>query len=347
MRLQDVAMPEVRPGSVLVRVEAAALLSYQRAYIAGELPHYQPPDRWFTIGSNATGAIHAVGRDVWHLAAGQRVAVSPHVVAHERVADPAGFLLGLTAYGTTARRMQADWPDGTFAEYVLAPAACVTPIPELAGDLALDAAQLAVAPRFLVPYGGLLRGRLAPGETVVVTGATGAFGSAAVLLALALGAARVVAAGRDRAALAAVARAGGPRIAPVAVTGDPASDAAALRSAAGGAADLAFDIVGRAQDPNATLAALRSLRRGGRLVLMGSMTAPLPLDYGEVMLNDLEILGQFMYPADAYRRLLELVRGGLLDLRAIAPRAFPLADLPTALAAAATAGSLECVIVQP
>jgi alcohol dehydrogenase len=65
------------------------------------------------------------------------------------------------------------------------------------------------------------------------------------------------------------------------------------------------------------------------------------------MLNDLEILGQFMYPGDAYRRLLELVRSGLLDLRAIASRVFPLADLPAALDAAATAGSLECVIVQP
>src|SRR5215813_10219522 len=116
LRLNNLELPEVRPGSVLVRIEAAQLLSYQRAYVAGELPHYQPPDHWFTIGSNATGTIHAVGRDVWHLRAGQRVAISPYLVAHERVADPAAFLLGLTAYGPVARRMQADWPDGTFAE---------------------------------------------------------------------------------------------------------------------------------------------------------------------------------------------------------------------------------------
>jgi alcohol dehydrogenase len=148
--------------------------------------------------------------------------------------------------------MQADWPDGTFAEYVLVPAACATPVPELA----LDAAQLAVAPRFLMPYGGLLRGRLAPGETVIVTGTTGAFGAAATLLALALGAARVVAAGRDRDALAALTRASDACVAAVALTGDVAADAAALRAAAGGGAELAFDIVGRAKDPNATLAAL-------------------------------------------------------------------------------------------
>lgn len=344
MRANDVDVPEVRPGTVVVRIEASSLLSYQKAYVAGDLPAYQPPDHVFTIGSNCIGMIHAVGRDVWHLQAGQRVAVSPHIVAHERVAEPAEFLLGLTAYGQTARRMQVDFPDGTFAEYVLVPAACATPVPGLAD---LEPAQLVVATRFLVPFGGLVRGRLTAGETVIVSGATGAFGSAATLLALALGAGRVIAAGRNREALAAVARAGGARVVPVALAGNVEADAAALRTAADGGADLAFDMVGRATDPAATLAALHGLRRGGRLVLMGSMTAPLPLDYRMVMMNNLEIIGQFMYPGDAFRRLLELVRTGLLDLRAIAPRVFPLAELPAALDAAATAGSLECVVVRP
>ena len=345
LAFNDVPLPDVRPGSVLVRVEASALLSYQRAYIAGELPHYQPPDRVFTIGSNAIGVVHAVGRDVVHLAPGQRVAVSPYIGANERVADAAEFLLGLTAYGPAARRMQAEWPDGTFAEYVLAPAAVVTPIPEL--GIELTAPQLAVAQRMLVPYGGLLRGRLAAGEIAVVNGATGAFGSAAALLALALGAARVVAAGRDRDALAALARIGGARVATVALTGDVAVDADALRATAGGGADLAFDMVGRAKDASSTLSALRALRRGGRLVLMGSMTVPLPIDYGDVMIRNIEILGQFMYPPDAGRRLFELVRAGLLDLRAVRPQVFPLAELRAALDAAERAGSLESVVVMP
>jgi alcohol dehydrogenase len=42
--------------------------------------------------------------------------------------------------------------------------------------------------RFIVPFGGLLRGRLAAGETLLVNGATGAFGTAAVLLGVAMGA---------------------------------------------------------------------------------------------------------------------------------------------------------------
>ena len=80
---------------------------------------------------------------------------------------------------------------------------------------------------------------------------------------------------------------------------------------------------------------------------MGSMTTDLPLPYGAVMLNSWEIIGQFMYPASAYRRLLDLLRSGLLDISAIRPRVFPLADLPTAMEAAATAGNLECIVMQP
>jgi alcohol dehydrogenase len=157
----------------------------------------------------------------------------------------------------------------------------------------------------------------------------------------------VIAAGRNSTALEDVVRAAGPRVTAVALKGDVQADAKALREAAGGGADLAFDMVGGARDPNATLAALHSLNRGGRLVLMGSMTTELPLPYGLVMASNIEILGQFMYPADAYRRLLDLVRGGLLDLNKHRAKVYPLADLVEAMDAAAEAGNLECVIAQP
>ncbi|HEY0253699.1 MAG TPA: alcohol dehydrogenase catalytic domain-containing protein, partial [Kofleriaceae bacterium] len=127
LELRDVPVPEVRPGSVLVRVSRSALLSYQRDYIEGKLPHYSPPDGFFTIGTNAVGRIEAVGRDVWHLQKGQRVLVSPHFVARENVADPAQALIGLTAYGD-GKKLQADWRDGLLAELMLAPAAVVTPV---------------------------------------------------------------------------------------------------------------------------------------------------------------------------------------------------------------------------
>jgi alcohol dehydrogenase len=342
LRLARVAVPEPRPGTVLVRIEATPILSYLRAYVEGRLPAYSPPPAPFTLGTSGVGVVQAVGREVWHLAPGQRVVLSSHLVAGENVADPAQILIGLTTMGPAGRPLQADWPDGTLAEYALLPKAVVTPADGLAH---LDAPRLAVAGRFLVPFGGLLRGRLAAGETVVVTGATGAFGTAAVLLAVAMGAGRVVAAGRKAAALDAVVAAGGARVRSVVLTGDVQADAGALRDAAGGGAHLAFDMVGQAGDANATLAALHGLRRGGRLVLMGSMTVPLPIGYLDVVRNDWEILGQFMYPAGAGLRLLELVRAGLLDLGAVRARVFPLAALPEAMERAARADNLECVVV--
>jgi alcohol dehydrogenase len=342
LRFEDAPIPQPRPGGVVVRIEASALMSYLKAYVEGRLPIYSPPAGPFTPGGNAVGTVHAIGREVYHVKVGQRVVVSSHIVAGENIPEPAQFLLGITA-GPASKSLQADWRDGTLAEYAHVPKSCVTPIEGLDP---VTAAQLSALPRFAVPYGGLLRGRLAAGETIVVTGATGAYGSAAVLLSLALGAGLVVAAGRNKPALEALARLGGFRVATVALSGDVEADVKALRTAGGGA-HMAFDIVGGAQDANATLAALKSLRRGGRLVLMGSMTVPLPISYLEVMLNNLEVIGQFMYSSDAFMRLVDLMRAGLLDLRAIRVRSFPLEALPEAMEAAATADGLECVVVTP
>ena len=43
LTLEDVPVPEPRPGSVLVKVEASALMSYLKAYVEGKLPFYNPP----------------------------------------------------------------------------------------------------------------------------------------------------------------------------------------------------------------------------------------------------------------------------------------------------------------
>jgi len=341
--LKDVRVPEPRPGSVLVRIGASVLMSYLKPYVEGKLPIYNPPPGPFTIGTNGVGVVEAVGRDVWHLKPGQRVVLSSHFVARDNVEDPAHILIGLTA-GAGAEPVLADWPDGTLAEYALMPVEAVTPAEGLDH---LDAAHLAAVGRCIIPYGGLLRGRLAAGEMLVVNGATGAYGSAAVLLGIAMGAGRVIAAGRNRTALEAVSRMGGPRVSTVAVTGDVKADADALRAASGGGAHMAFDMVGQARDPNATLAALHGLRRGGRLVLMGSMTTDLPVPYTTLMLNSWEIIGQFMYPAGAYLRLLDLLRSRLLDISPIRPRVYALAELPAAMEAAATAGNLEYIVMQP
>ena len=68
LRLENVPMPEVRPGSILVRVEASTLMSYIKPYVEGRLPPYHAPSGGFTPGGNCVGTIETAGKDVWQLA---------------------------------------------------------------------------------------------------------------------------------------------------------------------------------------------------------------------------------------------------------------------------------------
>jgi alcohol dehydrogenase len=339
-----VPVPEVRPGSILVKVEASTLMSYIKPYVEGKLPPYHAPNGAFTPGGNCVGVIRAVGRDVWQLRPGQRVLLSSLFRSAENVPDPAQLLIGVTSFGPDSEKIQADWPNGSLAEYTLLPASAVVPADGF-DDMA--ATQLSAAARFVVPYGGLVRGRLAAGETLIVNGATGAYGSAAVLMALAMGAGRVVAAGRNASKLDTLTALGGKAVVPVVLSGNIQEDAKALRDAAGGGAEIAFDMVGGAQEPNSTLAALNALRREGRLVLMGSLMVDLPVPYLQLMLNSIEIIGNFMHKTDAFRNVLALVRAGRLDLHAIMLKVFPLSQLIPAMDAAGAAGSLEQIVMQP
>lgn len=65
LRLENVPMPEVRPGSILVRVEASTLMSYIKPYVEGRLPPYHAPSGGFTPGGNCVGTIETAGKDVW------------------------------------------------------------------------------------------------------------------------------------------------------------------------------------------------------------------------------------------------------------------------------------------
>jgi len=154
-----------------------------------------------------------------------------------------------------------------------------------------------------------------------------------------------VAAGRNAVKLAALAERCGKAMIPLALSGDVEADAEALREAAQGSADLAIDMVGRAREPNATLAALHALKREGRLVLMGSLMVDLPVPYLQVMIRGIELIGNFMHPPGAFRNVLALARAGRLDLAAITQKVFSLPELLPAMDAAAEAGSLEQIVI--
>ena len=80
---------------------------------------------------------------------------------------------------------------------------------------------------------------------------------------------------------------------------------------------------------------------------MGSAEAPLELSFREMLANDWEVVGQFMYDRTAPGQLARLAAGGLLDLKKIAVTTFALADFKRAVEAAALMQGLDLTAVVP
>lgn len=345
LRLDTLPSSAPDPAGLLVQIEAAMVLSYTDKVVSGAVPYALPPMP-FVPGTNAVGRIVATGETVTRFHLGERVFLSPHLRADVAAAAPPQILIGLTAMAGTPDdlALQNRWRDGVFTEVAHWPAACVTPLHDASPNTALQWLGLA---KLVVPYGGLNRGGLIGGQTVIINGAAGYFGSGAVMVALARGAGRVVAVGRHAAALDELRDIFGDRVVPAIVNGDLGRDRDTILRAAGGPADLALDLLGRAQSTSTTLSTLRSLKRGGRLVIMGSANAPLEVSFGEMLANDWEIVGQFMYGREAPAELAALVDKGLLNLGHIKAKAFPLADLPAGISWAAGMKGLDLTAVTP
>ena len=295
-----------RPDGVVVRIEAGMVLSYTGKVLSGSVPYSLPPMP-FVPGTNAIARVVEAGSNVTHVQNGDRVFLSPHLRGDVPDREPPQILIGLTAMAPTpaALALQARWRDGVFAEVAHWPAACVTPLAGLDDKPATELIGLA---KLIVPFGGLQRCGLRGGQTIIINGATGYFGSGAVMLAVAMGAGRVVAVGRKQAALEVLRETFGPRIIPAVVSGDAAHDLPIIRHAAGGGADVALDLLGAAKSTSTTLSSLRALKRGGRLVLMGSAEVPLELSFREMLANDWEVVGQFMYDRTAPGQLASACR---------------------------------------
>jgi alcohol dehydrogenase len=204
----------------------------------------------------------------------------------------------------------------------------------------------------LIAYGGLLAMDFRPGETLLVSGATGNFGSATVALALAMGARCVVAPGRNAAVLDDLRQRFGERLRPVRLTGDATADTPAMQEAARGPIDAVQDFLPPSVSAGVARAAIMTLRQRGRAVLMGGVGMlggeDLALPYPWIMRNLITVRGQWMYDTAAIPGLVGLVRGGLLDLGHWAVTAFPLAGANEAVAhAAANAGPFKLTVLKP
>lgn len=183
-------------------------------------------------------------------------------------------------------------------------------------------------------------------------GATGRFGSCAVAVALAMGAAWVVAPGRNQAALAELTRRFGSRVRTVTLTGDEDEDRERMGQAAPGPIDCVMDIMPPSVATSVVRAALMTVRPYGRLVLMGGVGmlggAGLELPYPWIMRNCITVHGAWMYPPDAPGRLARLIQAGLLRIDDFATTVFDLDHANEAVVHAATSNALfEMTIIAP
>jgi len=214
---------------------------------------------------------------------------------------------------------------GGMAERVIAPPARTCPLPP-----ELDFAEGAALPmNYQTALFALrMRGRLRSGEWVLVHGAAGGLGSAGIQVARALGASTIAVVSSDRKEQ--VARAAGAD--EVVRSGGAWKDEA--RAIGGGGVDVVFDPVGGERFTDS----LRSLRKGGRALVVGFTEGTIPeVKVNRLLLNNIDVVGAGLgaYLADEP----ELSRALAVELAAMvaAGRVRPLigARLPLAEAAEA------------
>jgi len=297
LRIGELPLPEPGTGQVRVRVHAAAVNFPDALMIAGK---YQfRPEFPFSPGLEFSGTVSAVGEGV----------ASPQV--------------GDKVVGTA--------PFGAYAEEVLAEAGHVIALPDDAGD-----AQLELAAGFLLTYGTSYhalkdRAGARAGETLLVLGAGGGVGLAAVELGRKLGLRVIAAASSGDKREAALSR--GAEEAIDSTTDDFRERVKALTGRHG--VDIVYDPVGG----ELTEAALRTLAWGGRHLVVGFAAGDIPKPPANLLLlKGASLVGVFWgefvrrepeASAANARQLLAWLREGALE--PLISRRYPLAQAPAAL----------------
>jgi len=268
LRWTELPTPEPGPGQVRIKIHAASLNFPDLLTVQNK---YQiKPALPFVPGGEYAGTIEAVGGGVSHFKPGDRVAS-----------------IGVT---------------GGFATHACADVATVMPLP---AAVALDDAAAFTFTYGTTHHALIDRAALRPGETVLVLGAAGGVGSAAVQIAKAAGA-RVIAAASSADKLAFCRQLG-------ADAGiDPSRDnlREAVKTATGGRGpDVVYDPVGG----DLAEQALRSIAWRGRYLVVGFASGPIPaLPWNLVLLKGASIVGVFW--GDFVRREPKAFGQGMAEL---------------------------------
>ena len=240
--------PDLVPGSARVRVGAAGV-NFPDLLVTRGL-YQEQPDLPFAPGMEIAGTVEEVAEDITTVAVGDRV-------------------FGYVSHGG-------------YAEQTVVGAEALYPIPD---EMSLDTAA-AVPIAYGTSYHALVdRGALAQGETLLVLGAAGGVGMAAVQLGVALGAQVIGAVSSDEKA-AAVTAAGASAV----VRYDQEGLRDGLKRVAPTGVDVVYDPVGG----DMTEAAFRSLAWKGRHLVIGFAAGPIPsLPVNLALLKGASLVGVF------------------------------------------------------
>lgn len=311
---------------VLVEVRSASVGWVDLLMTSGQYQHVPKPP--YTPGLEYAGVVAWAGPEAG-VTAGDRVLVD-------------GFLAG-------PRSLGAYQSYGGFASYAVAPGEAVHRIP---GDLSFDQACNLLGSYETAYHCLIARGRLSPGETVLVLGASGSIGLAAVHVAKLTGA-TVIAAGRSARKLAVVRAQGADHAIDCSAEAGAGlrpfrDDVKALTGGRG--VDVVFDGVGGAP----SLEALRCVRFGARFLIAGWAATPFvargkgqrgapnanTLPTNLIMMKGLDVLGcptvisTVQDPSLRAPRLAQILRWAETgQVRPHVSHAFPLADFKAAMLA--------------
>jgi threonine dehydrogenase-like Zn-dependent dehydrogenase len=336
VRVDDVAIPDVGAGEVLIRVLRAGL-NHGDLHMREDAVQYSPevqtvPDLPMTIGHDGLGEIVEVGPDVENLRVGDRVVVICSITCgfckycrteRQHLCQTKKTMGFLTKWGEGPAYLRR-YKDGLWAEYCRVPAGNLVPLPS---DADID--EMCKVSQINVGYRALKRVRFHSGETVLINGASGITGIGTVLSALAMGAPLVIAVARNPVRLRRIRAIDPKRVATVALgRGESITNKVKELTNGQGASVLAELAPGGIET---TIECIRNLEPGGRVALIAPNPEPLNLPLRYLMIRSIEftsVTGRF---AMDVAELLQLVQRGVIDTRHITTRYFPLTAVNEAL----------------
>ena len=292
---EDVPIPQPNADEVLIRVKACAVDQFDLTIRDGKFPTAKTP---IILGHEIAGVIESVGANVDNFQAGDRVTSTLYLTC------------GRCRFCLTGREtICADFKGyvgihtpGAYAEYTTIPAVNLVKIPETISFPQGSVLANAIG----TPYHALTkRARLQPGERIIVTGAGGGVGSHAIQLAKMMGAlVLAVDIGEEKLSLA---RELGADVVFDASTGDFSETAREWTNGEG--VEVVLELVGTKTFDSS----IKSLSRGGRMVIVGSHTGTeLKASPQAMIANEWEILGSRNVTKRELAEVVNLVAAGMV-----------------------------------